>query len=471
MLIAGVVAFVAVVAWLARARFTRSAVTLLVAAGLAPLLAVGLGSTAGATVVPTVGMGTAANFSVLAGTTVTNKGPTTLNRNLGLSPGSSVTGFPPGIVTPPATQEVANPVAVQAQKDLTTAYNDAHGRTADATTGAQLANQTLAAGVYSATTTKDPFLLDGTLTLDGANDPSSVFIFQTDSTITTGTASVVRLINGALPCNVFWQIGSSATLGTGTTFVGNILALTSITLQDSVTVEGRALAMNGAVTLLNDTFTGPNCAAPTTTSGATTTTLAATTSTAGATTSTAGVTTTTSGATTTTAGATTTTSGATTTLPAVTTTLPAAVTTMPAATTTMPAATTTLPAATTTLPAAVTTMPAATTTLPAASTTLAPAAVTTIAPSVTTTQLGATTTAPGRAATTTVLGSSQVGVTTSTTNSLIAGAVTTTTTPALVQIPRTGGNIRIPLLMAAAAFSLGAIALGLEDRRRTASSR
>jgi hypothetical protein len=109
--------------------------------------------------------------------------------------------------------------------------------------------------------------LTGKLTLDGAGDPNSVFIFQTNSTLITGSGSTVTLINGAQECNVFWQVGSSATLGTGSTFVGNILALTSITVNSSVTVHGRALARNGGVTLTNDTFTAPSCAtsAPVTT--------------------------------------------------------------------------------------------------------------------------------------------------------------------------------------------------------------
>ena len=101
--------------------------------------------------------------------------------------------------------------------------------------------------------------LTGTLVLDGQGDPNSVFIFQTDSTLTTGSASTVSLINGAQECNVFWQVGSSATLGTGSSFVGNILALTSVSVTNGVVVHGRALARNGAVTLDNDVFTSPTC--------------------------------------------------------------------------------------------------------------------------------------------------------------------------------------------------------------------
>ena len=122
-------------------------------------------------------------------------------------------------------------------------------------------------GVYAGPS-KSPLSLTGPLVLDGAGDPNSVFIFQTDSTLITGSGSTVTLINGAQECNVFWQVGSSATLGTGSVFIGNILALTSITVTTSVTVHGRALARNGAVTLDNDTFTTPTCAQS---AGATTT--------------------------------------------------------------------------------------------------------------------------------------------------------------------------------------------------------
>jgi LPXTG-motif cell wall-anchored protein len=135
---------------------------------------------------------------------------------------------------------------------------NAAGRPIDATTTADLANLTLQAGVYSGPS-KGALSLTGPLTLDGAGNPNSVFIFQTDSTLITAAASTVTLINGASECNVFWQVGSSATLGAGSVFVGNILALESITLTNSVTVHGRALARNGVVTLDTDTFTPSTC--------------------------------------------------------------------------------------------------------------------------------------------------------------------------------------------------------------------
>src|SRR5581483_6090188 len=175
----------------------------------------------------------------------------------------------------------------QAQSDLTVGYNNAAGRPLDASTPADLANLHLTPGVYAGPA-KSALLLSGPLTLDGGGDPTAVFIFQTDSTLTTASASTVTVINGAQECNVFWQIGSSATLGTGSVFTGNILALTSITVNTSVVVHGRAMARNGAVTLDNATFVKPTCAtsppAPTTTAAPTTTTaaLGATTSTTAA---------------------------------------------------------------------------------------------------------------------------------------------------------------------------------------------
>jgi hypothetical protein len=218
-----------------------------------------LGSAANAAVLPTVPLATAGNYSVLGASTVTNTGPSTLRLNLGLSPGTSITGFPPGLVIPPANINRTNAVAAQAQSDLTTAYINAHGRSLDATTPANLANKHLQAGVYAGPS-KGALQLTGPLVLDGAGDPTSVFIFQTDSTLITASGSTVSLINGAQACNVFWQVGSSATLGSGSVFAGNILALTSITVNSSVTVHGRALARSGAVTLINDTFVKPTCA-------------------------------------------------------------------------------------------------------------------------------------------------------------------------------------------------------------------
>ena len=186
---------------------------------------------------------------------MTNTGPSTINGNLGLHPGTAVTGFPPGTVN--GTTHAANAAALQAQSDLTIAYNDAAGRTPATTAPADLGGLTLAPGVYRSASSIG---LTGTLTLDAQGDPNAVFVFQAGSTLITASASRVRLVNGAQACNVFWQVGSSATLGTSTVLAGNILALTSITMNDGVTLNGRALARNGAVTLINDTITAAHCA-------------------------------------------------------------------------------------------------------------------------------------------------------------------------------------------------------------------
>jgi Ice-binding-like len=222
-----------------------------------------------------VGLGTAGSFAVLAGSTVTNTGPSTVSGNLGVSPGTAVTGFPPGIVTD-GTIHTADGVAAGAQSDLTTAYNDAAGRSPTANVPGFIgAGQTLTPGVYKASSSLD---VGGSLTLDGGGDPNAVFIFQAPSTLITDSASSVILTNGAQACNVFWQVGSSATLGTNSAFTGSILALTSISVNTGDTIAGRALARNGAVTLDDDTITSPTCATPppTTTPTATATTPTAT---------------------------------------------------------------------------------------------------------------------------------------------------------------------------------------------------
>ncbi|HEY0817034.1 MAG TPA: ice-binding family protein [Pseudonocardia sp.] len=203
-----------------------------------------------------VGLGTATSFAVLAGATATNTGPSMISGDVGVSPGTAVTGFPPGVVTN-GTIHSADAVAAQAQADLTTAYNDAAGRTpADAVT-TDLGGQTLAPGVYKAASSMG---LTGTVTLDAGGNPNAVFIFQAGSTLITASNSTVALINGGSPCNVYWQVGSSATLGTGTTFIGTILALTSASVQTGTTVAGRVLARNGQVSLDTNRITRPNCA-------------------------------------------------------------------------------------------------------------------------------------------------------------------------------------------------------------------
>jgi LPXTG-motif cell wall-anchored protein len=208
----------------------------------------------------TVGLGTAAGFSILAGTpSITNTGATTIDRDVGIHPAASVTGFPPGIIG--GTTHAGDAVALQAKSDLVIAYDNAAGRTGSVVAGGTLGGLTLVDGVYNAGGVT--LNLTGTLTLDGQNDPSSVWIFQATSDLITASSSVVSLINGASPCNVFWQVTSSANLGSTSTIVGTIMAMTSITLQSGVTVQGRALARNGNVTLINDTFITASCAAQT----------------------------------------------------------------------------------------------------------------------------------------------------------------------------------------------------------------
>jgi len=198
-------------------------------------------------------LGAAEGFAILGGSTVTNTGPSAIVGSLGVSPGTAVTGFPPGLVTGGITHR-GDAVALQAQRDLTTAYNLLAGEPSRADlTGRDLGGMTLTPGVYHFSSSAQ---LTGTLTLNALGDPNARFDFQIGSTFTTASTASVRLINGADACNVFWQVGSSATLGTGTSFEGNILALTSITLNTRADIlSGRALARNGAVTL--DSILGP----------------------------------------------------------------------------------------------------------------------------------------------------------------------------------------------------------------------
>ncbi len=203
----------------------------------------------------TVGLGTSASYSVLGGQSVTNTGPSVLSSNLGVNPGTAISGFPPGTVGGATHNNDVH--ALHAQADLTTAYDDAAGQATDAAIAGELGGRRLTPGVYSAPSSVH---LTGPLTLDAEGDPDAVFIFQIDSALTTASNSSVVLLNDAQSCHVFWQVGSSATLGTNTSFVGTIMAMTSITANTGATVEGRALARNGSVTLDNNVFTDVKCA-------------------------------------------------------------------------------------------------------------------------------------------------------------------------------------------------------------------
>ena len=208
-----------------------------------------------------VGLGSAASFSVLAGSTVTNTGPTTMFGDLGLSPGSSVTGAPHVL----GQTHVDDAVAIGAKNALTTGYNDAASRPSNGSAGTDLAGQTFLPGVRTASSSL--LLSSGSVTLDAQGDPNAVFIFQIGSTLITGSSTSVQLVNGAQACNVFWQVGSSATLGTGTRFVGTVMASATITANTAATIHGRLLAQTAAVNLDTNTITTSNCASSTTGSG------------------------------------------------------------------------------------------------------------------------------------------------------------------------------------------------------------
>jgi len=205
-------------------------------------------------------LGTAAKFAVLGASTVTNTGATVVTGDLGVSPGTSVTGFPPGNVI--GRKHVADKSALQAQKDVTAAYLAAARQPCDSSlTGQNLGGKTLTSGVYCFSSSAQ---LTGQLTLDSQGRTGSVFIFQIGSTLTIASNASVLLINGANACNVFWQVGSSATVGTASDFSGNILALTSITATTGAHFDGSLYARNGAVTLDSNTVARSLCATPST---------------------------------------------------------------------------------------------------------------------------------------------------------------------------------------------------------------
>ena len=212
-----------------------------------------------------VNLGTTSSFAVLAGTTITNIGTSTINGdaggNVGLFPGSDLTGLE--TITISGAVHLNDAVASVAQNDLVIAYDDAAGRTPVTRIAAELGETTLKPGVYDSA--EGFFQITGTLTLDAEGDPDGVFIFLTQSTLITASGSNVNMINSARYCRTFWQVGSSATLGTNSHFVGHIFALTSIAAKTGATVQGQLMAINGAVTLDSNTITNGICASAATT--------------------------------------------------------------------------------------------------------------------------------------------------------------------------------------------------------------
>ena len=209
-------------------------------------------------------LGSAESYAVLAGEAVTNTGPSVITGDIGVHAGSSVTGFPPGTVNN-GVIHTADAVALQAKADLEIAYNDAAGRTPTTTFvegDNQLGGKTLTSGVYAFGHASTANLTAASpLILDAQGDPEAVFIFQASSDLVTASGSEIRLINGAQFCRVFWQVTSSATLGTNSTFVGHIFALTSITAATGAQVQGQLLARNGTVTLDTNVITNGPCTA------------------------------------------------------------------------------------------------------------------------------------------------------------------------------------------------------------------
>lgn len=222
---------------------------------------------------PTVTAGSTTPFAVLGATTITNTGATTISGtgggDIGLAPGSAFTGS--ASVTTSGTQHIADTVATTAQTDLVTAFNSISAPTPTILASPELASKVITPGTYS--TTEGTFANSGALTLDAQGDATAVFIFQAATTLITSAGSTMTLINGAQPCNVYWKVGSSATLGTNSTFVGRIFALTTITAESGANIRGQLLARTGAVNLNANVITNDACivATPTPTPTATAT--------------------------------------------------------------------------------------------------------------------------------------------------------------------------------------------------------
>jgi type VI secretion system secreted protein VgrG len=206
---------------------------------------------------PARGLGSAASFEVLGGSTVTNTGASVVAGDLGVAPGTTITGFPPGVVTEGGATHAGDALALQAQNDVTLAYNSSAGQACNThLAGQELGGKTLTPDVYCFSSLAQ---LTGQLVLDAQGNAAAVWIIQIPGGLSTASNSSVVVTNGGGVCNVFWIVGESATIGAGSSFAGNILALTSITLATGANLSGRALARNGAVTLDTNTISKAPC--------------------------------------------------------------------------------------------------------------------------------------------------------------------------------------------------------------------
>ena len=238
-----------------KTRFTQAVLALFTI----PILLIFVSTSSTSAAGPTIRPGSTTSFAVLASTTITNTGTTTISGtaggDIGLSPGTSFTGS--ASVTTNGTSHITDSSASTAQTDFTTAYNDLGVPAATVLAAPDLAGQTISAGTYK--TAGGTFANSGTLTLDAGNDPNAIFIFQAASTLTTSTSSTMTLINGAQACHVYWQVGSSATIGVTSTLIGHVYAAVSITAKTGATIKGQLLAHTGAVTLDTNTIVNDNC--------------------------------------------------------------------------------------------------------------------------------------------------------------------------------------------------------------------
>ena len=208
---------------------------------------------------PSINQGSTTNFAILAGSTITNTGSTTVSGDIGLHPGTSITNSEG--ITLNGTIHLTDDVAKVAKEDLETVYNQINGLLPVTTIASQLGGQTLLPGIYASD--DGAFQITGTLTLNADGDPDAIFVFKTASTLITASNSNVSLINEAQHCNVFWKVGSSATFGTGSYFAGNVYASVSATANTGAEIEGKLLAMSGAVTLEANIITNAVCAGTT----------------------------------------------------------------------------------------------------------------------------------------------------------------------------------------------------------------